>query len=351
MLKIIKKSVVLLLCTCIVGSSNLRVSAENMDSSNLERIAVSEEMRVQKINVLYNQKQELYSEYFASNNQYIINEINAIESQLVDLGVSSYSLQEMENKLEMLSDQISPAVAIPPSVSNIKWSTYRYKIVIWGKLHEMQVVMAEPTLHGTGALNNTDVNIRKQVDYGNGVRAAAIGVIDVAAGELAGKIPGGNISKTLYDLAKDTSGAMGADEVVRSAEYVIVSKSISTFKYGFLKVDGQQDWQQVYVYVGNSVMLHHQITVTMNVMVNGTIVPKFINTVVAANHKSPSYDSIALRVIASPVYDYCYIVYSLFEPLYSIPINYLNTKYYHTVPEPQYSEHGQNRYEFYEFHY
>jgi hypothetical protein len=351
MLKIIKKGVVLLLCTCIVGSSNLKVSAENMDSRNLERIAESEEIRVQKINDLYNQKQKLYSEYFASNESYIISEINAIELQLIDLGVSSYSQQEMENKLEILGDQISPAVSIPPTVSNIKWSTYRYKIVIWGKLHEMQIVMAEPTLHNAPPLHNTDVNIKKLVDYGDGVRAAAIGVLDIVAGELAGKIPGGNISKTLYDLSNDTNGALSANEVIKSAEYIIISKSISTFKYGFLKVDGKADWEQVYVYVGNSVTLHHQITVTTSVMVNGSVVPKFVNVIVAATHKSPSYDFITLKVIPSPVYDYCYVVYSLDEPLYKIPIKYLNTTYYHSVPKPQYTEHGQSKSEFYEFHY
>lgn len=356
MVKKIKTCFILIVCTCILVSPNLQAKAETIDNMKLSEIINSEEIRVQFINKLYDKKQELYSRYYINKDNNILDEISSINSQLIGLGVSSYSQKEMEDKLNAIQKEnnnslFDPNVVVPPSSSNISWSTYRYYTVIWGKLHEMQIVMAEPTLDRSGPLNNTDVAVRRNVDYGNGVVAAGITILDIAAGELAGKLPGGNVLKSLYDIAKNTSGAMAPDQIIRSADYAIVSASTATFKYGFIKVDGQADYEQKYVYVGNSVIMSYQVTITANAMVNGTIVPKFINAVETVTHKSPSYDNISLRVISSPVYDRCYVIYSLNEPLTNIPYKYVSTTYYHSVPAPFYVEHGLSMYEFYQFFY
>lgn len=351
MLKKFKNCIILLLCTCIFVSSSLPIQAKD-----ISKIIESEEKRVEKINKLYDKKQDLYNKYFISGDDNVIKEMSSIDSQLSELGVNSYSKKELEDKINKIQNEnniseINPSVAIPTSTSNIKWSTYRYYTVIWGKLHEMQIVMAEPTLDQSGPLNNTDAAIRRYVNYGDGIKAAAITVLDIVAGEATGIIEGGSFFKSLYDIAKNTAGAMTSDQIVKNVDYTCITASTATFKYGFIKVDGQPDYKQEFVYVGNSVVMGFQLTERVNALENGIIVPKFINTIVTTKHKSPSYDSISLKVIASPVYDRCYVIYSKNESLRNIPYKYANTTYYHSVPSPLYVEHGLNMYELYQFFY
>lgn len=356
MLKRIKRFFVFLLCTCILASSSLPVRAETIDNTKIMKIINSEEKRVQKINKLYDKKQELYNKYYTNGEDNTLSEISTIDSQLAELGVSSFSQEEFEKKIDVIQKEnnntlITPSVVVPPSTSYIRWSTYRYYTVIFGKLHEMQIVMAEPTGDRNGPLNNTSTSIAKKVNYSNGVTAAGITVLDIAAGELAGKLPGGNILKSLYDIAKNTAGAMSPTQTVNNVDYSITTASIATFKYGFIKVDGQADYQQNFVYVGNSVTMMYQVSIVVNDYVNGTYVPKAINKFETVIHKSPSYDNISLTVVPSPVYQRCYVIYSLNEALTNIPYKYVGTTYYHSVPAPFYVEHGLNMYQLYNYFY
>ena len=153
----------------------------------------------------------MHNEYTLSGDISILTKINSIKSELSQLGVTSYDLNSLNKKLNSLQkngNTVTPNATVPSNRSDITWTTYRYYTVIWGKLHEIQIVMAEPTLVRSGPLNSTTVNTKRTVNYGNGITAAALTVFDIAAGELAGKIPGGNVIKSLYDIAKNTSGAM-----------------------------------------------------------------------------------------------------------------------------------------------
>lgn len=137
MFRRIKKSLSLFLCSVIIISipSSL-IYAKPTDDIKLAEFIKKEESRVAEINNLYSKKQELYNEYFTSKDNLILTEISYIESQLYKLGVSDFSWNDMDEKLNSIgykdsNNIVSPNVVIPPNSSNVKWSTYRYSTVIW----------------------------------------------------------------------------------------------------------------------------------------------------------------------------------------------------------------------------
>ncbi len=360
MIKRTKKFVAILLSAIVLLPTGISAKASqnyhmvinqtNLETQNYDALISKEEIRVKKINALYDQKQELHNQYTLSGDTSTLTKINNIESELSQLGVASYDLNSLNNKFNSIQSNgniVTPNVTVPPNQSNITWSTYRYYTVIWGKLHEIQIVMAEPTLVRSGPLNSRNENPVTTVNYGNGIIAAALTAIDIAAGELAGKIPGGNVFKSLYDIAKNTSGALQSNQVVKSVEYNTTSIAAATFKYGFIKLDGQADWQQNYIYIGNSVIMSYQLTLSANTMVNGVVTPKFINHVETVTHKSSNYDNLSLRVVSAPAYPNAYAIYSINEPLRTIPFKVMGNTFLHYVTGPTYSEHGLNMYELY----
>ncbi|MDF2800995.1 MAG: hypothetical protein K0S61_898 [Anaerocolumna sp.] len=359
MLKI-KKGFSIFLCAVFFFSlPNISVYANTIENIKLDEFIKNEELRVQEIDDLYSKKQDLYNQYFTSKDDAILNEISLIESQLYKLGVSDFSWDDMNQKMNMLgyeehSDLVTPNAVIPPNTSNVRWSTYRYSTVIWGRLHEMQIVMAEPI--GVGPLTNTTGSIETKVSYGNAIQAIALSVFEIAAGGLAGKlvvngVEVGNMALNLYSIASSAGVAMTSTQTFDSINYNSTASSAATFKYGFIKVNGQPDYEQKFVYRGNSVHMTYTITLAVYIFEGGVLKPKHINYTQAVYNESPSYKNIILNVEQNPNNAKSYVIYSKDEPLTNIPYKYRLTTHYHYVPGIAYVEHGLSMYSYYIFNY
>lgn len=361
MLKKFKKGFILFLCaTFIFSLPNISVYANTLENMKLSKFIEKEELRVQEINNLYSKKQELYNKYFQSNDIDILTDISYIESQLYKLGVSDFSWNEMEQKLytigyENTNNPVTPNAVIPPNTSNVRWSTYRYGTVIWGRLHEMQIVMAEP-IGSSGPLTNTSASVDAKVEYGHAIQAMALTVFEIVAGELAGKLiiddkAVGSFILNLYDIAKSAGVAMTSNQTFESIHYSSTASSATTFKYGFIKVNGEPDHKQEYVYRGNSAYMTYTFVLTVYIFEGGVLKPKHIPYTKEVYHESPSYKSIVLNAVQNPNTIRSYVIYSKDEPLVNIPYKYRKATHYHYVPGIAYVENIHSMYNSYIFYY
>lgn len=218
----------------------------------------------------------------------------------------------------------------------------------------MQIVMAEPI--GVGPLTNSSSTVDYTVHYGNAIQAIALSVVEIVAGGLAGKlvvdgVEVGSIALNLYDIAKSAGIAMTSTQTFDSIEYSSRATSAATFKYGFIKVNGQSDYEQKFVYRGNSIYMSYTFVLDVFIFEGGVLKPKHITYTKEVYHESPSYKNIVLNVIQNPNNAKSYVIYSKDEPLSSIPYKYRQTTHYHSVPGIAYVEHGLSMYNYYIFYY
>lgn len=291
----------------------------------------SDRKRVEEINQTYNENFELIKEYYLKEESNLLAQIEENTERLYELGVEPLTDKEIEEKM-LIENEISTYQTVPSSTKDCKYSSYRFNTVIRGYVYEMQVITAEPTgtlngylVNGVTILNNSSKN------YGEGMKASAITVVDIALSDLIGKIPGGTLAKNLYDICKSGTSAMSSTTIVIGTKTSCTTYSQNTLEKGYLKKYGTSDVYQEMVYAGNKVEMTFFTDIFFSKKVNDSYKTYRSSVDNMYTFKSRCFDSISLTVTQSPLFTGTHRIITNDEIIYKVPYKFFGTSYSHKI--------------------
>lgn len=306
-----KKLSVFLALLCIMQFCVIDVNAKsvNNEQSNIQKTVLSENIKIKKIESLYKKRMDLLTSDLTDSEK--IKQIEKIEKNLLKLGVEEISENDVENKIESVNNlknkvsinnvnegqqKITTYATIPGSRNgSIYWTSIRYKTMFNGRLHEVQLLKAQPMVNKSSPLSDYSVVCVKKTTPSKLVAGSTI-LLKVVAEKVVDKTPLGDgvqFLKTVYDGISSYSNAISRQTQINglSASYAV--NRTTEYTFAFVKLDGQTDQgHQVLSYAGNSSVITYQVSFPNQISTtNGVVISNDIRSYkVKGTVQSPFYN-------------------------------------------------------------
>ena len=265
-------------------------------------------------------------------------QIDAIDEQLLRLGVETITAAEVAHKLGATAHPMFDV----ESTADTTWTSERFIVIVRGQQYEAQVITGMWE-NGNSPLNNHTPGCYVNRYY-SGMPLGAVNALQVIAGEIATEelveelpVVGTalTIGKTLYEVVQAYREGVTPLTILEDNSYTFNILMGTTVRIVFVKGVGSPDSMQTLCYVGNHVNYNIQINIPIFTVINGQQIMEMKNDNNYDYSTSSYFDTNLCKSFAADNYRRIREGATDVDKLYQItriPMELLDAKYVAVVP-------------------